>query len=260
MPKFAANLTMLFTELPFLDRFAAAAEAGFDGVEFLFPYAYDARQIKERLDENNLQLVLFNTAPGDADAGEWGVAAVPGKESLAREHIHQALDYACALDCPQVHVMAGVVQPGMARELCERVFIDNMRYAAELFAQKDKRLLIEALNPDTKPNYLYHSQYQTLDMIKRIDRPNVFTQLDFYHAQKVDGNLSRLITEFAGKYQHIQIASLPDRHEPDEGEINYDWIYDLLDKTGYQGWIGCEYIPRADTLSGLGWFSQFRSQ
>lgn len=258
MPKFAANLSMMFTELPFLDRFAAAAQAGFDAVEFLFPYDYPASDIKQRLDDNQLSLVLFNTAPGNTEAGEWGVAAMTGQEALAREHIHMALDYACALDCPQVHIMAGVIQPGMDKAECESVFIENMRYAADLFAKKDKCVLIEALNPETKPNYLYSSQYQTLDMVKRINRPNLFTQLDLYHAQKVDGNLSKIITDYAGKYRHIQIASLPDRHEPDEGEINYDWIYRLLDKVNYSGWIGCEYIPRSDTTSGLTWFSQFR--
>ncbi len=256
MPKFAANLSMLFTELPFMERFNAAAQAGFEAVEFLFPYEYPLAHIKEQLEQNNLKLVLFNTPPGDVNAGEWGVAALPGKEALAREHIDLALEAACVLDCPQVHIMAGVVQPGMDQAECEKTLIENIRYAAPLFASQGKYVLLEALNPETKPGYLYRSQYQTLEMVKRINCPNVFTQLDFYHAQKVDGNLSKLITEFAGKYRHIQIASLPDRHEPDEGEINYSWIYDLLDKVGYSGWIGCEYIPRKDTLSGLKWFTQ----
>lgn len=260
MPKFAANLTTLFNELPFTERFAAAARAGFDAVEFLFPYDYDALEIKQLLTENHLRLVLFNTLPGDVSAGEWGVAALPGREDLAREHIRLALDYASILDCPQVHVMAGVVKPGMDRTACEETFIQNMRYAADLFAAEGKGLLIEALNPETKAHYLYQSQYQTLEMVKRIDKPNVTIQLDLFHAQKVDGNLSKLITEYAGKYRHIQIASLPERHEPDEGEINYDWIYNLLDNTGYDGWIGCEYIPRADTESGLKWFAKYKRQ
>lgn len=259
MPKFAANLSMLFTELPFMERFAAAAQAGFGAVEFLFPYDFPLEQIKQQLKVNNLKLVLFNTAPGDVDAGEWGLAAIPGKEALAREHIHQALEAACTLDCPQVHIMAGVVKPGMDRAECENTLIENIRYAAPLFAERGKYVLLEALNPQTKPGYLYSSQYQTLDIVKRIDCPNVFTQLDLFHAQKVDGNLSKLITEFAGQYRHIQIASLPDRHEPDDGEINYPWIYALLDKIEYPGWIGCEYIPRTDTLSGLKWFTQLNN-
>ncbi|WP_374221903.1 TIM barrel protein [Klebsiella pneumoniae] len=316
MPKFAANLSMLFTELPFLERFAAAARAGFEAVEFLFPYEYAAGEIRQRLQENQLQLVLFNTPPGDVNAGEWGLAAIPGRSAEARRDIELALEYACQLGCPQVHIMAGVVPPGADRADCEAVLIDNLRYAAECFARHDKRILIEALNPQTKPGYLYHSQYQTLAMVppgadradceavlidnlryaaecfarhdkriliealnpqtkpgylyhsqyqtlamvKRVDRPNLAVQLDLFHAQKVDGNLSHLITEYAGQYRHIQIASLPDRHEPDEGEINYPWLYALLDKTGYDGWIGCEYIPRTDTLSGLGWFSPYRKK
>lgn len=255
MPKFAANLSMLFTELPFMERFAAAAQAGFKGVEFLSPYEYDPQQIKQQLEENDLQLVLFNTPPGDTNAGEWGLAALPEKVALAREHIHLALEYADVLACPQVHVMAGVIPADGERAAYEETLIENMRYAADLFAVKGKRLLIEALNPRTKPRYLYHSQYQTLEMVTRIARPNVFTQLDLFHAQQVDGNLSHLITAFVGRYQHIQIASLPDRHEPDEGEINYRWIFDLLDRVNYSGWVGCEYIPRTDTHSGLAWLT-----
>ena len=258
MPKFAANLTTMFTELPFMARFAAAAQAGFEGVEFLFPYDYPAAEIKQRLTENNLQLVLFNTPPGNVNAGEWGVTALYDQVPLARQHIQSALDYACALDCEQVHVMASVITPDMSRERCEATFIENMRYAADLFAEKGKYVLIEALNPQTKAQYLYSSQYQTLEMVKRIDRPNVFTQLDLFHAQKVDGDLSKLITGYAGKYRHIQIASLPDRHEPDDGEINYNWIFNLLDSIGYRGWVGCEYLPKEDTLSGLRWFSEYK--
>lgn len=164
MPKFAANLSMLFTELPFLERFAAAARAGFEAVEFLFPYEYAAGEIRQRLQENQLQLVLFNTPPGDVNAGEWGLAAIPGRSAEARRDIELALEYACQLGCPQVHIMAGVVPPGADRADCEAVLIDNLRYAAECFARHDKRILIEALNPQTKPGYLYHSQYQTLAM------------------------------------------------------------------------------------------------
>ncbi len=178
MPKFAANLSMLFTELPFLERFAAAARAGFEAVEFLFPYEYAAGEIRQRLQENQLQLVLFNTPPGDVNAGEWGLAAIPGRSAEARRDIELALEYACQLSCPQVHIMAGVVPPGADRADCEAVLIDNLRYAAECFARHDKRILIEALNPQTKPGYLYHSQYQTLAMVKRVDRPNLAVQLD----------------------------------------------------------------------------------
>lgn len=255
MPKFAANLSTQFNEVPFTERFAAAADAGFEAVEFLFPYDYPAAQLKQLLKENQLKLALFNTAPGDVAAGEWGVAGIPGREAEARADIDRALEYALALGCPQVHIMAATVPPGADREAYVSIFISNMHYAADRFASHGINLLLEALNPKTKPNYLYSSQYQTLEMQERIDRPNVFTQLDLFHAQLVDGNLSGLIRNYAGRYRHIQIASAPDRHEPDEGEINYPWLFNLLDEVGYDGWIGCEYIPRGTTLDGLGWFA-----
>ncbi|WP_336797474.1 HPr family phosphocarrier protein [Erwinia aphidicola] len=258
MPKFAANLSTLFNEVPFMERFDAAAQAGFRGVEFLFPYEYDAAQLKQALSRNQLELVLFNTAPGNTAAGEWGVSAIPGREEDARRDIDNALEYALALDCRQVHIMAAVVPEGADRQAYCRTFIDNVRYAADKFAPHGVRILLEALNPQTKPGYLYSSQYQVLEMVKRIDRPGVYSQLDLFHAQRVDGNLSHLITAYTGQYQHVQIASAPDRHEPDEGEINYPWLFDLLDSSGYQGWIGCEYFPRTTTLEGLGWFSAYK--
>lgn len=255
MPTFAANLSTQFNEVPFLQRFAAAAQAGFDAVEFLFPYDYPAEQLKTLLDDNGLKLVPFNTAPGNVAAGEWGVSAIPGREAEARADIDRALDYALALDCPQVHIMAATVPSGADRQQYVETFIGNMRYAAERFAPHNIRLLIEALNPTTKPHYLYASQYQTLEMVELIDRPNVFTQLDLFHAQMVDGNLSHLIRHYAGRYQHVQIAAAPSRHEPDEGEINYPWLFSLLDEVGYEGWIGCEYFPRGDTVEGLSWLA-----
>lgn len=258
MPKFAANLSMMFTELPFLSRFDAAAEAGFQGVEFLFPYDHEAGVLRQALARHHLELVLFNTAPGNTAAGEWGVAAIPGREADARQDIDRALEYALALNCRQVHIMAAVVPEGADREAYCRTFIDNIRYAAGKFAPHGVRILLEALNPVTKPHYLYASQYQVLEIIKRIDRPGVFSQLDLFHAQRVDGNLSHLITDYIGQYHHIQIASAPDRHEPDEGEINYPWLFDLLDRSGYTGWIGCEYSPRTTTLEGLNWFNAYK--
>ncbi|WP_455843902.1 HPr family phosphocarrier protein [Pantoea agglomerans] len=257
MPKFAANLSTQFGELPFIERFAAAANAGFRAVEFLFPYDFPAEVIKAELEKHQLELVLFNTAAGNVQAGEWGVSAIPGREQQARADIDRALEYALALNCPQVHVMAATVPNGADRAAYEETFVLNMHYAAERFAPHGIRLLLEALNPVTKPNYLYSSQYQTLAMMARIDRPNVFTQLDLFHAQLVDGNLTHLIREYAGRYRHIQIASAPHRHEPDEGEINYSYLFNLLDEVGYDGWVGCEYIPRGRTEAGLGWFAPY---
>lgn len=257
MPKFAANLSTLFTELPFLERFDAAAAAGFRGVEFLFPYDYKIEDLKSALERNSLELVLFNTAPGNIAAGEWGISAIPGREDEARQHIDSALEYAQALGCQQIHIMAAVLAEGASREEYCNTLIKNVRYAAERCESTNIKLLLEALNPTTKPNYLYSSQYQTLEMVKRIDRPGVFTQLDLFHAQKVDGNLSHLMTQYADQYCHIQIASAPERHEPDEGEVNYPWIFNLLDEIGYTGWVGCEYFPRSTTLEGLGWLKPY---
>ncbi|MEE3609499.1 2-oxo-tetronate isomerase [Avibacterium paragallinarum] len=258
MPKFAANLTMMFNEVPFLDRFAAAAEAGFRYVEYLWPYDYPAETLKQRLDQFGLKQVLFNTQAGDVSQGEWGVAAIPGREDDARRDIDLALEYALALNCPNVHVMAAVVPEGTDREVYKATFIENVRYAAEKFKPHGIKVLLEALSPEVKPNYLLKSQYDTLEIVELVDRDNVFVQLDYFHAQNVDGNLSRLTERLAGKVAHIQIASVPDRHEPDEGEIYYPYLFDKLDAMGYAGYIGCEYQPRASTEAGLTWFEPYR--
>lgn len=257
MPKFAANLSMMFNELPFLDRFAAAAAAGFTAVEFLFPYDYPPALLAQKLQENGLQQVLFNTAPGDIHAGEWGLAALPGRERDAQADIDQALEYAIALQCPNVHVMAGVVPPGEEWARYRDSFISNIRYAADRFAGHGIKVLIEALSPQVKPNYLFSSQHQAAQLQQDIDRPNVFIQFDFFHAQLVDGNISGLIETLAGRYAHIQIASVPARNEPEDGELNYPWLFELLDRSGYPGWIGCEYKPRGATTAGLGWVQPY---
>ena len=257
MPRFAANLSMMFTEHAFLERFDAAAAAGFTAVEFLFPYDYPADQLAEKLQQNGLQQVLFNTAPGDVGAGEWGLAALPGREQDARADIDRALEYAIALKCPSVHVMAGVVAPGEDIARYRETFISNIRYAADSFAPHGIKVLIEALSPPIKPNYLFSSQHQVAELVATIDRPNVFIQFDFFHAQLVDGNIGNLIASLAGRYAHIQIASVPDRHEPDDGELNYPWLFAQLDQVGYQGWIGCEYKPRGETTAGLGWVKPY---
>lgn len=258
MPKFAANLSMQFTDVPFLERFKAAASAGFTAVEFLFPYEYPAELLAEKLRENGLRQVLFNTAPGNIAAGEWGRSALPGRRAEARQDIDTALDYARALGCPSVHIMAGVVPPGADRHEYEQTFISNLRYAADSFAPYGINIMLEALSPKIKPNYLMASQYQTLALLKQIDKPNVFIQLDFYHAQIVDGNLTQLIHDLGDHVGHIQIASVPDRHEPDEGEINYPYLFETLDRVNYSGWIGCEYHPRGETAQGLGWLKKWQ--
>lgn len=253
MPIFAANLTMMFTEHPFLDRFGAAAAAGFRHVEYLFPYEYPADVLKQKLDEHGLKQVLFNTSPGDPARGEWGLAALPGREAEARRLIEQALDYARALDCPQVHVMAGVVPEGGTREACFATFVENVRHAADTFRPHGVKVMLEALSPQGKPGYLLQSQYDALAAVEAVDRDNVFMQFDYFHAQNVDGNLSRMTEAMIRRIGHVQIASVPDRHEPDEGEINYAHVFALLDRLGYDGYVGCEYNPRGRTEDGLGW-------
>ncbi len=257
MPRFAANLSMMFTERPFLDRFRAASEAGFRYVEYLFPYEYAVDILRERLEENGLQQVLFNTSPGDAGKGEWGLSAIPGREAEARQHIQLALDYARALHCPQVHIMAGVVPEGVDRSECLSTFVENIRFAADLFRDHDVRIMLEALSPQVKPNYLLRSQWDTLAAVEAIDRSNVFIQFDYFHAQNVDGNLSRMTEAMIGRIGHVQIASVPDRHEPDEGEVNYAHVFALLDRLGYQGYVGCEYNPRGRTEEGLDWVAPY---
>ena len=253
MPKFAANLTMMFKEVDFLERFEAAAKCGFKAVEFLWPYAYDKAELAKLLADLHLEVALFNTTAGDTGKGEWGHAGLPGREAEAHAELEQALEYAIALNCRTVHVMSCVVPHPAEREVCRRVFVNNMRWAADLFAKHGKVLTMEALCPDIKPCYLYHSQYETLALMEEIGKDNVFIQLDTFHAQMVDGNLSYLIRAFAGKYGHVQIAAAPSRHEPDEGEINYDYIFRLFDEVGYTGFIGCEYNPRGKTEDGLEW-------
>lgn len=258
MPKFAANLTMMFNEVPFLERFEAAAKAGFNYVEYLWPYDYSPQELKNRLEEFALKQVLFNTAAGNIDKGEWGLAAIPGRESDARRDIDIALDYAIALDCPNVHVMAAVVPEGADRTAYQETFIKNLCYASDRFKPYGINVLIEALSPVVKPNYLLKSQYDSLQVVEQVNKDNVFIQLDYFHAQNVDGNLSRFTEQFIDKIAHIQIASVPERHEPDQGEINYQYIFNKLDELGYEGYVGCEYKPKGITEDGLNWFLPYK--
>ncbi|MDG6785680.1 2-oxo-tetronate isomerase [Glaesserella parasuis] len=260
MPKFAANLTMMFNEVPFLDRFEAAAKAGFKYVEYLWPYEYDKEVLRRLLDQYGLKQVLFNTAAGNVSAGEWGVSAIPGREADSHKDIDMALEYALALGCENVHVMAAVVPEDQDREAYKQTFIENVRYAADKFKPYGIKVLLEALSPEVKPNYLLKSQFDTLEIVEAVQRENVFVQLDYFHAQNVDGNLSRLTDKLDSKFAHVQIASVPDRHEPDEGEINYAYIFNKLDEIGYEGYVGCEYKPRANTIDGLQWFQPYKNR
>ncbi len=253
MPRFAANLSMLFTELPFPARFEAAARAGFGAVEFLFPYEWPAEDIRRELRRHDLTLALFNLPPGDYAQGERGLAALPGREKDFAESVELALDYARVLGCQKLHAMSGRVPPQAGRGELIGLWLGNMRRAADRLAEYGLTLLCESLNPRDMPGYFLLSQRECLRLIEEAARPNLRLQLDVYHAQITDGDLTTFIRSLGPRLGHVQIASVPDRHEPDEGEIDYAHIFRLLDEVGYQGWVGCEYHPRAETRAGLSW-------
>jgi hydroxypyruvate isomerase len=253
--KLAANLSMMFTELPFLDRFAAAAQAGFRGVEYLFPYDYPVDDIAARLRDNNLTQVLFNMPPGDWNAGERGLAALPQREDEFRAGVDRAASFAQALGCDAVHAMAGIVGDIQAANVAR--YIANVRIAADVFEPIGVRLLLEPINRRDMPGYFLHTTAQARELIERIDRPNVFLQLDLYHAQVSEGDLEHKIRDLAALTAHVQIAGNPARREPNVGETNYDYLLGVLDEIGYSGWVGCEYRPAGDTVAGLAWAARY---
>ena len=255
MPRFAANLSMLFTEVPFLDRFEAAADAGFEAVEFLFPYDFPAEEIAARLEQHGLAQALFNLPPGDWAGGERGIAALAGREDEFRASVDTALTYAAALDCPKLHVMAGIPDDVDA---AWDLYLHHLRYAADLAAEAGRSVLVEPLNPYDVPGYLVGSVASATEFLATVDRDNVKLQLDLYHAQITDGDLSRLIRSTIDRVGHVQIASVPDRHEPDVGELSYPHVLAVLDDAGYEGWVGCEYNPAGGTVAGLGWLDAYR--
>jgi 2-dehydrotetronate isomerase len=255
MPKFAANLTMMFNEVPFLDRFEAAARAGFRAVEFLFPYQYSADEIAAKLYTHKLENVLFNLPPGDFAAGERGIAALPDREAEFRESVALAISYARVFATPSLHVMAGLAQHGAER----KTYIENLKYAAAETAKHDITLLIEPINTRDIPSYFLNTQADAHAIREEVGAANLKVQMDFYHAQIVEGDIAVKLRRYLPHVGHIQIAGVPDRHEPDEGEINYPSLFDLLDELGYAGWIGCEYRPRGDTVEGLKWLRDFHS-
>jgi hydroxypyruvate isomerase len=258
MPRFAANLSMMFNEVPFPERFAAAARAGFTAVEFLFPYDYPVADMTRWLKENKLTNVLFNMPPGDWAAGERGMASLPGREEEFRTGVAKALEYALVLGTPTIHAMAGLLPAGADREAHRRTFVDNIRYAARELARHGLMLVIEPINARDIPGYFLNTQAEGHAIRQEIGEPNLKVQMDFYHAQITEGDLSMTLrNNFAG-VGHIQIASVPARHEPDEGEVNYPHLFRLLDELGYAGWIGCEYRPRGRTEDGLAWFLNLR--
>jgi hydroxypyruvate isomerase len=253
MPKFAANLTMMFNEVAFPERFAAAAKAGFKAVEFLFPYDHAPQDVAQWLKENKLENALFNLPPGNWAAGERGMAALPGREEEFRASVARALDYALTLGTQRVHVMAGLVSEGADRKRCREVYIENLRYAAREAAKHDRMVLIEPINTRDIPGYFLNTQAEGHAIREAVGAPNLKVQMDFYHAQIVEGDLAMTFKKYFDGIGHIQIAGVPSRHEPDDGEVNYRYLFRLLDEMGYDGWVGCEYRPRGRTEDGLGW-------
>lgn len=257
MPKFAANLSMMFTELPFLERFEAAATAGFNAVEYLFPYDFEKSLIAEKLKAHSLEQALFNAHAGDWDGGERGLATLEGRQQDFRDSITQALDYARALECPKIHIMAGISD---VTAKTEALYVENVRYAADLAAALDIEVLVEPINARDMPGYFLGSVAQAIDLLKRIDRPNARLQFDYYHAQITEGDVSMLMRDSIDSIGHIQIASVPGRNEPDTGELSYPYVLAELDAAGYRGWVGCEYRPAGETTAGLGWLAAYRNE
>ena len=260
MPRFAANLSMLYNDVDFLDRFAAAARDGFQAVEYLFPYAYTPEQLAALLRQHGLQQVLFNAPPGDWDAGERGIACLPGREAEFREGIARAITYAQALQCPRIHVMAGLVPQDVDPATVRATYVANVRYAAEQAAAHGIQILLEPINGRDMPGFFLSRQDQAHALVAEIGAANVKVQMDLYHCQIVEGDLAMKIRQYlpTGNVGHFQIAGVPERHEPDVGEVNYPYLFQLLDTLGYDGWIGCEYKPARGaaphaTRDGLGW-------
>lgn len=272
MPKFAANLSLMYTEAPFLDRFALAARDGFRAVECMFPYAWPMQDIRARLNDHGLQLVLFNAPPAGADLaamrsawddGERGVAALPGREAEFRAGLTHALACAQQLGCQQVHVLAGRVPPGLERERLQPTYLDNLRWAVGQAAAAGVRLLIEPINLRDMPRYFLNRQDHAHEIMAALPSPHLKVQMDLYHCQIVEGDVAMKLRKYLAPGQpsdvaHVQIASVPERQEPDSGELHLPYLFALLDELGYTGWVGCEYRPRlgtqpGGTTAGLGW-------
>ena len=257
MVKFAANLTMMFNEVDFLDRFEAAADAGFKGVEYLFPYDYEPAQLADKLAEHCLTQALHNLPAGDWDAGERGIACHPDRVDEFRDGVGKAIEYATALNCPQVNCLAGIPPEGVSAGDIDATLVGNLTFAADQLEAAGIRLLIEPINTIDIPGFMLNYPEQARDLINRVGSDNLFLQHDLYHMQIMQGDLARNIERNVDIIRHIQIADNPGRHEPGSGEINYPYLFAYLDGIGYDGWVGCEYAPAATTSEGLTWIKPF---
>ena len=260
MPRFAANLSLMYAEHAFLDRFAAAKRDGFAAVEYLFPYEHAAQLLADQLKAHGLQQVLINAPPGDWAAGDRGLACLPGREGDFKSVIDKALVYAQALACPRFHVMAGLAPAGADRAVLQATYTRNLAWAAQRAGDLQIELLIEPINQRDVPGYFLNRQDDAHDIVAEVGACNLKVQMDLYHCQIVEGDVSMKLRQYlpTGRVGHMQIAGVPERHEPDEGELNYPCLFELIDALGYTGHIGCEYRPRGGTSAGLGWMSQLR--
>ena len=274
MPRFAANLSMLYNEHDFLERFAAAAADGFEAVEYLFPYDFSATDLARRLADHGLQQVLFNAPPGDWNAGERGLACLPGRQAEFRAGIQRALDYAHSLNCPRIHVMAGLAPAGADRAELQRTYEDNLAWAAQQAQAAGRTLLIEPINPRDIPGFFLNRQDEAHRIVQAIGSEHLKVQMDLYHCQIVEGDVAMKLRQYlpTGRVGHIQIAGVPQRHEPDLGELHHPYLFEVIDelsaspgKAGWDGWVGCEYRPARGTApgatsQGLGWLRAWREK
>lgn len=259
MPRFAANLTMLFSEQPFLDRFERAAALGFEAVEFLFPYPYAAPELRSRLDAHGLKLVLHNLPAGDWEAGERGIACIPGREEEFRTGVEEALRYAQALGVGQLNCLVGKLPAGADPQAVRRTLVENLRFAADALNREGLRLLIEPINTYDMPGFSISRTEQALDLLDEVGAGNTWLQYDIYHAQRMEGEIAATLSRHLARIGHVQLADNPGRHEPGTGELNYPFLFAHLDRIGYAGWVGCEYKPATTTEAGMGWLQTLRA-
>jgi hydroxypyruvate isomerase len=257
LPRFAANLSMMFNEVPFLDRFEAARKAGFEAVEFLFPYEFPSAELKKRLDGNGLTQALFNMPPGDWAGGERGLACLPGRVQEFRDNVKKALDYATALDCKLVHCMAGIAPPGVPEVTVASVYAANLAWAAEQMHPAGVKVVIEPINGRDMPGFHLRTQEQGAAVVEAIGRDRLGLQFDVYHCQVTEGDVTKRMEALMPVIAHMQIADVPQRNEPGTGEIGWEYVFRRMDELGYRGWVGCEYRPKGDTVEGLAWRGRF---
>jgi hydroxypyruvate isomerase len=258
MPRFAANLSMMYTEAPFLERFALAAKSGFKAVEFLFPYEHPAAEIAKRLADNGLSQVLFNAPPGDWGAGERGIAALPGRQAEFREGLKKALEYAAALSCPRLHLMAGLAPAGVPRDTLMAVYAANLAHAAEECAKAGVKPVIEPINHRDIPGFILNTTREAVAVIEAIGPERLGLQFDLYHCQVTEGDLVKRAEALLPYIAHMQVADNPGRNEPGTGEVNWPFVFRRIDEIGFRGWIGCEYRPAGETTAGLSWFAPYK--